>query len=302
MNAVAIYRHGNFPLVGIILCIVLSGCVQSAFLRGKVEDISGEELPGVVVRVSGRDSEGLSNANGRYAFRSVSGALEVVFLKTGYTSVHKEVNVPSLGILDVDDVQLWPLPAGEGVFAFQNNQYTQTDHPRVNRYRIEDGGIAYGTPVDPTLIFDYVDSETVPGVNQPHLYSHKLPAYDARLHKLRQVKGTLAQSATDEKKNKSKKDGAYNEEVWIPEESIPLLSHPVDEPEHLLLELRPVRSLATGIYAIHWGSLEGYEGIDHRAFLFALQENTPEEDPAPEGEPEDQGQDNAQENDSKKKK
>lgn len=112
----------------------------------------------------------------------------------------------------------------------------------------------------------------------------------------------MAQSGTDEKKEMPGKDSAYNEEVWIPDESLPLLSHPVDEPEHLLLELRPARPLSPGVYAIHWGALAGYEGIDHRAFLFSLQEETPEKNPDSEGEPEDQGRDNAQENKSKKKK
>ena len=182
MKAGKIARYGTIPISGIVFCIVLTGCVQSAFLRGTVEDISGEELPGAVVRVSGTEYEGLSNANGHYGFRTVSGTLDVVFLKTGYTSVHKQVVVPSLGVLDVDAVQLWPLPVGEGVYAFQQNKYTQTDHPRVNGYRLQDAGIAYGTPVEPSLVLRYVDPETDPEGNPPRLYAHRLPAYDARQH------------------------------------------------------------------------------------------------------------------------
>ncbi len=280
------------PLVlcisGIAVCGLVPGCAQNAFVRGQVTDVSGQELPGVVVRVVGTGYEGLSNANGRYSFRTISGTLDVEFLKTGYTAVHRQVAVPSLGMVDIETVQLWPLPVGEGIYSFEQHRYQQADHPRVNRYRVQDAGIAYGTPVEPTLTITHMDPEIEPNKNPPRFYSHKLPAYDARLHKLRKVKAAMAQTGSVTQSDKSRKNIQYNEEIWIPEEAIPLLSCPVDEPEHLLLELRPSQPLAPGVYAIHWGALDGYDGIDHRAFLFSIVE--PESEDSEEGEEEETGE------------
>ncbi len=269
----------GFSLWGVTLAagILLSGCIQNAFLRGQVTDVSGEELPGVIVRVVGTEYEGLSNTNGGYSFRTMSGTLDVEFSKTGYTSVHKQVSVPSLGMVDVERVALWPLPMGEGIYTFQEYKYRHADHPRVNRYLIEDSGIAYGTPVEPSLNILYSDPKTDPDANPPRFYAHKLPAYDVRLHKLRKVKAAISQTRTGSEETKDRKNVQYNEAIWIPEEAIPLLTHPVDEPEHLLLQLRPVQPLDPGVYAFHWGAIDGYDGIDPRAFLFSVIEETPGE-------------------------
>lgn len=270
---------------GIALCVLLSGCMQNALLRGKVNDISGQELPGVVVRVTGSSYEGLSNANGDYSFRVASGNLEIDFAKTGYAPVHMSVTVPSLGILDLEPVRLWPLPVAEGVYTFINFRYQATERPRVNRYIVKDKGFAFGTPVEPGVTIDYADPKACPEENPPRLIAHKMPAYDAHLCRLQKVKASLAQTgllSTNDKKNEKI---PYNEDIWIAAESIPLISKPLDEPERQLLELRPTQALEPGAYAIHWGALDGYDGIDHRAFLFSIVEKT-SENPENEGETE----------------
>ena len=254
----------------ILCCLFTSGCMQNAFLRGSVTDVSGEELPGAVVRVKGTGYEGLSNGNGRYSFRLLSGTVEIEFAKTGYTLAHRTVTVPSFGILDLEPVQLWPLPVGEGVYTFENFQYSQTDHPRVNRYTVQNAGIAYGTPVEPGLKIDYVDPATNPEANPPRLITHKMPAYDAHLNKLRKVKAAIVQTGSGSAAGKKGKEIQYNEEVWIAGEAIPLFSQPLDEPERQLLELRAAQPLSPGVYAVHWGALEGFDSIDPRAFLFSV--------------------------------
>jgi hypothetical protein len=263
-----------------------TGCTQNAFLRGLVSDISGEELPGVIVRVVDTEYEGLSNANGVYSFRAGSGSLQLEFSKTGYTSAYKSVEVPSLGVIDIDTVQLWPVPISEGVYVFQNYRYSQMEHPRVNRYNVQDAGFAYGTPVEPGLTISSLEIEPGTDVKLPRLLAYKMPTYDVHLHKLKKVKALIAQAGAGGRGEKARKEIPYDEEVWIPDEPIQLISLPVDEPSRLLMVLRPVEPLAQGVYAIHWRSLEGYDGIDPRAFLFAVSEVVP----GTEGEGEKEGE------------
>lgn len=268
-------RHTRFMFYGALLTLFTasvfsSGCMQNAFLRGRVYDVSGQELPGVVVRVIGTEYEGLSNGNGIYSLRSASGELELEFAKTGYAPVRQTVSVPSLGIFDIEPVQLWPIPVGEGVYTFENFRYRQTDHPRVNRYNIQDAGFAYGTPVEPSLEITYADPKESPDRNPPPLIAHKMSPYDARLHKLRKVNAAMAHTGAVGRGDKSKRDIQYTEEVWIADEAIQITTRPLDEPERLLLEMRATRPLTPGVYAIHWGALEGYDSIDPRVFLFEV--------------------------------
>jgi hypothetical protein len=45
---------------------------------------------------------------------------------------------------------------------------------------------------------------------------------------------------------------------------------PADEPKHLLGEVRFLDALEPGVYALHWGALNGYSATDSRLFLFAV--------------------------------
>ena len=56
------------------------------------------------------------------------------------------------------------------------------------------------------------------------------------------------------------------------EQPIEMYSKVLDVPEKLLVELRAAAPLSPGVYAIHWGALEGYDSIDPRIFMFELRE------------------------------
>lgn len=251
-----------------LLLFVGYGCSENAFLRGTVYDISGEQLPGVVVRVVGTDYEGLSNALGNYYFRAASGNLVLEFCKTGYAPVRKPISVTSLGFTNVEDVKLWPLPASEGVFAFINFKYHQADHPRVNRYLIKNGGVGYGTPVEATLRIPFTPPEEDPAKNPPSLIAYKMPKYDAHLHKLKKVEAAPFPISSSGKAERPPKEVQYNLKVWVADEPIPLSSRFIDETEQFLMELVPSVPLEAGVYAVHWRALEGYDSIDPRIFLF----------------------------------
>ena len=271
-----------WPVV-LTVCLLAVGCTQTVRLRGQTTDISGQALPGVVVRVAGTDSEALSTVTGHYSLRAAPAELHLEFFKTGYTPVHITVSTLTTGAVEIAPVSLWPLPMGEGVFLFQHFRYHQADHPRVNRYRVENMGIVFGTTVEPQLAIDWVDPDETPAMNPPLLIAHKLPPYDARMHKLQQVKAAPAPLAGMSVDAPPAKQPQYTETVWIAEEPVPLRARPIDEPEKLLVELRAAQALAPGAYAIHWGALEGYDSIDPRVFLFTMV-------PAPEPETPSEGE------------
>lgn len=274
-------------IVGLSVIGLAAGCTQTVRLRGVTQDISGQALPGVVVRVAGTDHEALSTATGRYTLRTGPAELHLEFFKTGYTPAQLTVSATAAGTAEVEPVQLWPLPIGEGVYLFKNFRYLQADHPRVNRYRVQDKGVVFGTPVEPALVIEWADPGESPDMNPPLLIAHKLPAYDARLHRLQRVDAAPAPVVGMQRGEQTSQPIQYTETAWIADEPVPLMMRPIDEPERLLVELRAGRALAPGAYAIHWGALEGYDSIDPRVFLFAIAEPPDDDEHVPEGEGED---------------
>lgn len=264
---------------GHIICLIgltpflLSGCgyMHKVYLRGQVTDVSGQTLPGVVVRVTGTEFEALTTGVGRYSLGATTGKMQLEFYKTGYTSAHLEVVVESLGRTELPAVSLWPLPISEGVYFCKNYSYSQTNHPRPNRYKVKDIGNVWGTPVSPDLVIPWVDAESDPKANPPCVIGHKVPAYDARMHRMQRVHAALIQTAgKGSVETIPEGEMQYPEEIWIPEKPVTLHSYVLDDPEKLLVELRAASPLEPGVYAIHWGALEGYDSVDPRIFIFEL--------------------------------
>ncbi len=284
------YGFATLVLVCIACLLPACGYMHSVYVRGAVTDTSGQALPGVVVRVANSDFGALTNALGNYSLGAATGQLQLEFMKTGYTPARLEVTVDAPGVVEAAPVALWPLPMVEGVFLFKNYRYYQTTHPRPNQYNVKGHGVAFGTPVAPELIIPWKDSETHPEANPPVFVGHRMPAYDARLHKLHRTEAALIHDTRESEHNPDNTtELQYHEEVLIAEHPIPLRSRILDEMERLLVELRPLRPLEPGVYAIHWGALEGYDSIEPRIFLFEME--APETDPEAEDEDEDEAVD-----------
>lgn len=273
-----------------VAAVLLTGCdyMHKVYLRGQVTDVSGQSLPGVVVRVAGTEFEALSTGVGQYSLGATTGILQLEFYKTGYAPAQLEVAVESLGRMDLPVVSLWPLPISEGVYFCENYRYFQTNHPRPNRYKVKDMGNALGTPVNPDLVIPWVDAGLAPKANPPCIIGHKVPVYDARMHRMQRVNAALIQTA-GKGGIEATPDGEmqYPEEIWIAEKPVPMRSHVLDEPQKLLVELRTTYPLEPGVYAIHWGALDGYDSVDPRVFIFELR--------APLGEGEGEGGDESAE-------
>jgi len=250
--------------------------MHEAWLRGQVVDVSGQALPGVVVSASGTESEALTNALGEYSLGAFTGRMQLEFFKTGYTPARLEITIDAMGVTEAPQVALWPLPIGEGVYLFQDYHYRQTNHPRPNQYEVEELGTAFGTPVNPELVIPWTDPALAPDKNPPLMIGHKVPAYDARMYKMRRANAAPIHPGTGEAAVENDEKTQYLETIWVAENSVAIRSTALDEPARLLVELRAVSPLQPGVYAIHWGALDGYDSIEPRIFLFAL-EARPEE-------------------------
>lgn len=276
------------------LAALLAGCRPEALLRGTVRDMTGETLPGVAVAVDGDESSVITNALGRYRVRCPRGKARLEFVKTGYTPATSEI-ANAQGRVEVPETKLWALPPTEGVFLLEQMRFKELDHPRPNRYHVEKGDPVIGTPVMPKTVASasFGGTEAAPP-GTPMLVAHKLPPYDAHLTRVRQVRASSQPPPPPKAAGAAPASPAvYTETIWVADTDIPLVEHPLDEPDRLLVELAPATTLEPGTYAVHWGAFEGLASLEPRVFLFrvpdpAATEEQKEAVPAPVLSPEDE--------------
>jgi hypothetical protein len=107
----------------------------------------------------------------------------------------------------------------------------------------------------------------------------------ARLH---QIEAALPQQSPPPPPDKPAADAAapvalpatpamVTETVWATQELISALPAPIDEPEKLLVQLKPAGPLTPGVYGVHWGALEGHASTDPFVFLFRVADPAPPE-------------------------
>lgn len=248
-------RKWSILFLPAVAALSLAGCNRAELLgetevRGKVTDIQGEAVPGVVVSVLEPFKQCLTTGLGQYDLVVDSGRIELHFMKTGYTSGTLVIADAEPGTVAARPVSLWRLPQMTGVFLFEDYTYRRGAPLKPKAYVGEDGRVVYGVG----KLTGVVETRAA----KPLLLCHKMPWYDAKLCLLGTIKAAAPESPS------------VKEEVWVSEKTLPLAMAPLDEPDRLLWEVRLMEQLAPGIYAIHWGALEGYTSTDPRIFAFAV--------------------------------
>ncbi|MCH7958794.1 MAG: carboxypeptidase regulatory-like domain-containing protein [Candidatus Hydrogenedentes bacterium] len=254
-------------LLAILLCaaMTLTGCGRVA-LQGRVTTIQGEALPGVAVYESKVDDGRLTNARGGYRLLRRPGPVLLRFSKTGYSPAELRLNVKPGKTVPVPTVRMWQLPERAGVYILDESGYTETTWVNPKNFFMAEGGMAYATRREPAA--------TAVGT-APQIICYKTPRYNARLSRLRRAEAKLGAGDTQ------------TFEVWTAGGTIPVDLVPVDEPEGMLLRLRTEHALDPGVYAVHWGALDGYTTLESRAFMLTIAEEAiapvvPIHEPAPE--------------------
>jgi hypothetical protein len=259
----------------ILLACLLAGCDRLVVVRGKVLDVRGAALPGVAVTVQGADYDTLTDGLGQYSLRCASGTLNLEFMKTGYTPGILRVEAKDRMLIDVLDAVIWPLPGRKGVYLFEQFRYQEMSRIEPKRYVDANGKPVFAIKNDPAVeTLEMVGAERRPGA--PLILCFKQPDFDATLCRMVQAEVTLPQAATQSTAQSgtppSTPAPVVKEKAWVVWEKVESLLTPIDEQTKQLAELRPMLPLSPGVYAVHWGALEGHTSTDPHAFLFRIAE------------------------------
>jgi hypothetical protein len=248
-----IARPLRFGLLGVLLFAATScgkAQIPGTGIHGLVVNVQGEPLPGVVVTLVDSEKQVLTNALGEYKLPVRTGDLTLQFMKSGYTSGSLTISGANMPSIMAKTVSLWCLPQSSGLFLFENFHYRRTTSFKPRAFVRPDGKVLYGISK-----LSGIEESQVP---QPLLMCYKMPPYDAKLCKLSPIEAASPDSP------------AAMTKVWVDSQTLPLAMVPVDEPERVLWEVRLLQPLDPGIYAIHWGALDGYTSTDERVFVFAV--------------------------------
>jgi len=246
-------------------------------VQGQVVDFRGEALPGVAVSLDGQDASMITDGVGQYKAPVSSPAdVELRFVKTGYTAGRLALQTKGPGAVNARPVMLWRLPQAAGVYLLEDYRYRRTSHATPRPFSSEAKSLVYGVAKLPEL-----EATTI---SEPLIVVHKLPSYDVRLCRLGAAEAAPLDATTS------------MQEVWAADETLPVQMVPVDEPERVLWRVGLFGPLAPGVYAVHWGALDGHADTDPRIFLFRVtstETDTPEQAGQDEGVPSEANGDGA---------
>lgn len=263
------------------LALATTGCDRTVTIRGDLSDaegwpipgivdVRGEALPGVAVSVHGTPVQAVTDARGQYRIRCAPGAIRLDLMKSGYTAGQLNFDIEEPRTVEATQAVLWPLPQTWGAFVFEDFQYRECTRIEPRRFRRPNGPPLFGTKIEPS--FQTTNST-------PLIICHRMPAYDLRMYRM--------DWSTD---NYTHEDGStYEETILAPADNLVVYPEAIDEPDRTLVEVRLQESLDPGIYAIHWGALDGYTTTSPFVFLFEIS------DPEAEGESEGESEGEAPE-------
>lgn len=250
------------------LALSTAGCTPQVGVQGVVYNIEGEPLPGVSVRVEQIGAFSVSNGSGIFGKRPNTlslppGTWELAYYKTGFTTARQTVATGDVRTLEVPPVQLWPLPSAKGVYSLDRLTYRPLTRLTPERHLRENNTPVFGVKLAPELKLPAAPAMII---------SHRMANYDWQLSRLEQVsvlrEGFEALPPGDTLKEEEL--ATRMETIWAPSVRLPIQTLPVDEPEQQLWRIVPAVDLGPGIYAVHWGALDGDPGTEPSAYLLEI--------------------------------
>lgn len=242
-----------------VLMLALSGCGQYV-IEGTVTNSAGQALPGVAVRNESNEAEALSDALGEYRITGKGPEATLVYAKTGYAGARQTVARDTGIRVPAAPVTLWKLPPRAGIFALIDGGYVSIGRALPRRFLLQGGGAVQGTRRAP---------ETVLETLRPRLIFHQTPRYDAALSRLMETEVALIGEGAEEP-------------VWTAAGTIKPDLLEIEGSDGQLREMRLDNDLEPGMYAVHWGALEGKSAVETQIYLFELRE-PPRPEPDSEG-------------------
>jgi len=130
-----------FSLLGIILSLLILTSCGSKKIEGKVEDVFGNPLSNVKVKIDKSTFSTTTNSSGEYSIDYAPGNIKLYFIKDGYTTQTLTLNIQQKSKYPAEKIVLYPIPKERGMY------YVDFDKKRLVKLNIN-GSIKYDYKTD----------------------------------------------------------------------------------------------------------------------------------------------------------
>lgn len=100
----------------IMASILIIGCEKNEKIEGKVEDIFGNPLKDVTIKIQKSTFSSTTDGSGSYSLDYAPGTIALVFSKPGFTTSNLELNIQQKTRYPAEVITLYPIPQEDGVF------------------------------------------------------------------------------------------------------------------------------------------------------------------------------------------
>ncbi len=132
-------------VVGLVL-VLFTGCSKNENIEGKVEDIFGNALPDVTVKIEKSTFTAKTDDSGLYSLDYAPSSMKLIFSKDGYTTMSLSLDIKQKTHYPAETVTLYPIPKEEGIFYIDidNKRLIKLEESKIEERGFrEDGMMTY---------------------------------------------------------------------------------------------------------------------------------------------------------------
>jgi len=96
--------------------ILFTSCSKNERIEGKVQDVFGNSLSDVTVKIEKSTFSAKTDGSGQYSLDYVPGSINLTFSKNGYTTRNLSLDIQQKAYFPTETMVLYPIPAEEGFF------------------------------------------------------------------------------------------------------------------------------------------------------------------------------------------
>jgi uncharacterized protein YecT (DUF1311 family) len=116
----------------LIVVTLLIGCGKDEKIEGKVQDIFGNPIKDVTVKIQTTTFSAITDKSGNYSLDYAPGSMKLIFSKEGYTTGILDLNIQQKIYFPAEILGLCPIPSESGIF------YVDFENKRL--IKIEENG------------------------------------------------------------------------------------------------------------------------------------------------------------------
>lgn len=100
----------------LVIMVCLGGCGKKERIEGTVQDVFGNPLKDVTIKIENSTFTSVTDNSGHYSLDYAPGSIKLIFSKDGYTTMNLDLNIQQKAHYPAELMVLYPIPEESGMF------------------------------------------------------------------------------------------------------------------------------------------------------------------------------------------